>query len=152
MRRAAAFSGLKKGATPTHSLRHASPLTTSWICSYVSALAQYCQTCLTLTSLEPSFSAAWSSLSPIKVYGRWRVQAGSAGYTHSSDQHAGLGLYRMVWLDWPAVVDVEQFRDGFNLGEAELFERPLDAEQDVQVMARSETDLPFCLHSLRYGE
>lgn len=58
----------------------------------------------------------------------------------------------MVWLDWPAVVDVEQFRDGFNLGEAELFERPLDAEQDVQVMARSETDLPFCLHSLRYGE
>ena len=38
------------------------------------------------------------------------------------------GTDRVIWLDWPAVVDLEQFRDGFNLGEAELFERPLDAE------------------------
>lgn len=71
-----------------------------------------------------------------------------ATYSCSSDR----GTYRMVWLDWPAVLDVEQFRDGFNLGEAELFERALDAEEDVQPMARSKTDLPFSLHSLQFGE
>lgn len=129
----------------TQSLRQASPLTMSWICWYVSALAQYCQTCLTLTSLDPSFFAASSSLSPIKVYGRWR---GGIIQLCGTPFLPWTATYGVVRIDWPAIVDLEQFRDGFNLGEAELFERALDAEQDVRPMARSETDLPFVLHSL----